>query len=64
MDTLGQGLVIALPILILLCRNPSLGLVTKAKACKGEGQEGSLGVASHALGSVTECEGTNLHAPK
>ncbi len=23
------------------CRNPSLGLVTKARACKGVGQEGS-----------------------
>jgi hypothetical protein len=26
------------------CCNPSLGLATKAKACKGAGQEGSLGV--------------------
>ncbi len=26
------------------CRNRSLGLTTKARACKGVGQEGSLGV--------------------
>jgi hypothetical protein len=26
------------------CRNPSLGLATKARVCKGAGQEGSLGV--------------------
>jgi hypothetical protein len=41
------------------CRNPNLGLTTKARACKGEGQEGSSGVTSHALGSVEECEGMN-----
>jgi hypothetical protein len=34
------------------CRNPSLGLATKARACKGEGQKGSLGVTSHVPGSV------------
>ncbi len=45
-------------------RNPSLGLVTKARACKGVGQEGSLGITSHVLGSARECEGTNLHTPK
>jgi hypothetical protein len=26
------------------CHNPSLGLATKARVCKGVGQEGSLGV--------------------
>jgi hypothetical protein len=46
------------------CRNPSLGLATKARACKGVGQEGSLGVASHVLGSVGKCEGMNPHTPK
>ncbi len=46
------------------CCNPSLGLVTKVKACKGEGQEGSLGVTSHAPKSVGECEGMNLHMSK
>jgi hypothetical protein len=37
------------------CRNPSLGLVTKARACKGAGQEWSLRITFHALG-VKECE--------
>ncbi len=44
--------------------NPNLGLVTKAKACKGAGQEGSMGVTSHALGSIGEFEGMNPHTPK
>jgi hypothetical protein len=46
------------------CCNPSLGLATKAKTYKGAGQEGSLGVTSHAHGSVRECEIMNLHTPK
>jgi len=46
-----------------MCRNPSLGLVTKAKACKVMGQEGSPGVTSHAPGSVGKCEGRNPHTP-
>ncbi len=33
-------------------------------ACKGVGQEGSLGVTSHALESAKECEGMNPHTPK
>jgi hypothetical protein len=45
------------------CHNPSLGLTTKARACKGEGQEGSLGVIFHAHGSVEKCEGMNLTLP-
>jgi hypothetical protein len=32
------------------CHNPSLGLATKARACKVAGQEGSPGVTSHAMG--------------
>jgi hypothetical protein len=44
--------------------NPNLGLVTKARACKGAGQEGSLGVTSHVPESVEECEGMNLHIPQ
>jgi len=32
------------------CRNPRLGLATKARACKVAGQKGSLGVTLHALG--------------
>jgi hypothetical protein len=35
-----------------ICRNPSLGLVTKAMACKGVGQKGSPDVTSHAFGSA------------
>jgi len=46
------------------CRNPNLGLVTKAKACKGADQEGSPGVTSHALKSARECEVMNFHTPK
>jgi hypothetical protein len=46
------------------CRNPSLGLMTKARACKGVGQKGSSKVTYHALGSVGECEGMNPHTPK
>jgi hypothetical protein len=47
-----------------MCRNPSLGLATKVKACKGASQEGSLKVTSHAPGNVGECEGMNPHTPK
>jgi hypothetical protein len=46
------------------CHNPSLGLTTKAKACKGAGQEGSSGITSHVLENAKECEGMNLHTPK
>jgi len=46
------------------CHNPSFRLVTKAKACKVVGQEGSPGVTFHALGSVRKCEGMNLHTFK
>jgi hypothetical protein len=47
-----------------MCWNPSLGLATKAKACKGASQEGSPWFTFHAPGSVGECEGMNLHNPK
>jgi hypothetical protein len=46
------------------CRNLNLGLATKARACKGAGQERSMGLTSHALGSAKECEGMNPHTPK
>jgi len=46
------------------CHNPSLGLATKARACKVTGQEGSSGVTSHVPWSVGKCEGMNLHTPK
>ncbi len=44
--------------------NPSLGFATNARACKVAGQEGSLGVRLHALGSARECEGIDSHTPK
>ncbi len=44
--------------------NPNLGFVTKARACNGAGQEGSMGVPSHALENVGECEGMSFHTPK
>jgi hypothetical protein len=46
------------------CRNPSLGLATKVRACKGVGQEGSPRITSHAPRNVGKCEGMNLHTPK
>ncbi len=46
------------------CHDLNLGLATKAKACKGVGQEESPGVTSHAPGSVEACEGMNPHIPK
>jgi len=44
------------------CRNPSLGLATKARACEGVGQEGGLAITFHALGSANECEGMKPHS--
>ncbi len=50
---------------MIFYHNPSFGLVTKARACKGVGQKGSPGVTSHAPGSAKECElGMNPHTPK
>jgi len=48
----------------MLCRNPSLRFATKARVCKGVGQEGNSKVTSHALGNVRKCEGMNPHTPK
>jgi len=48
----------------LLCHNPSLGFVIKARVCKVAGQERSLGVTPHALRTVRKCEGMNPHTPK
>jgi len=50
--------------IVTFCRNPSFGLMTKAKACKGVGQEGSLRVTFHAPGNVGECDGMNFHTFK
>jgi hypothetical protein len=46
------------------CPNPNLGLMTKARACEGAGQEWTPGVTFHAPRNVGECEGMNLHTPK
>jgi len=51
-------------LLDLPCRNLSLGLATKTRACKGASQVKSSGVTFHALGSARKCEGMNLHTPK
>jgi hypothetical protein len=47
-----------------ICHNLSLGLATKARACKVVGQEGSPGVMLHAPRSARECEGIDPHTPK
>jgi hypothetical protein len=47
----------------VVCRNPSLGLVTKAKACKGASEEGSPRIIFHVPESVGECEGMNTRTP-
>jgi len=38
--------------------------MTKARACKGAGQEGSSKVTPHAPVSVGKCEGMNPHTSK
>jgi hypothetical protein len=38
--------------------------MTKARAYKSAGQEGSPGVTFHAPRSAKECEGMNPHTPK
>ncbi len=46
------------------CHDFSLELATKVKACKGAGQEWSLGVTFHDPENVGKCEGMNPHTPK
>jgi len=46
------------------CRNLSLGLATKARACEGASQVWSLGVTFHVPGSVKKGKGMNSHTPK
>jgi len=46
------------------CHNPSLGLMTNAKAYKGVGQKKNPGFTFHAPRSVGGCEGTKSHTPK
>ncbi len=48
----------------MYCHNPSLGLTTKARACKSVGQERGLGSTSYTPGSARECERMNVHTPK
>ncbi len=48
----------------IFCHNPSLGLATKVRACKGVGQEWSSGITFHVSGNVRQCEGMNAHTPK
>jgi hypothetical protein len=47
-----------------MCHNLSLGLETKARACKGAGQEWSSEVTFHASECLEKCEEMNLHIPK
>jgi hypothetical protein len=47
-----------------VCRDSSLGLMTKIRACEGARQEWSLKVTFHAFKNVGKCEGMNLHTPK
>jgi hypothetical protein len=46
------------------CRNPNLGLATKARACKRVRQEGDPGGTSYIPRSAGECEKMNPHTPK
>jgi len=46
------------------CHNLNLELATKARACKGAGQEGNPGITSHVLESVREYEKMNPHTFK
>jgi hypothetical protein len=46
------------------CYNPSLGLTTKVRACKGASQKCNLGVTFHSPRNVGECEEMNSHTPK
>jgi hypothetical protein len=50
--------------LVMICRNPSFGLATKAKRLQGCGLKGSPGVTSGTPGSVGKREGVNPHTPK
>jgi hypothetical protein len=46
------------------CHNLNFGIATKARICKGAGQEWSSGVTFHAPRNVGECEGMNPNTPK
>jgi hypothetical protein len=46
------------------CHNLSLGLVTRARACKLASQEKSSKIRPYALENARECEGIDPHTPK
>jgi hypothetical protein len=48
---------------IVWCRNPNLGLTTKARGWKAMGQEEDPGVTSHALGSAKSVRAWTLTLP-
>jgi len=52
------------PTLLVICRNPSFGLATKAKGLQGCEPRISPEVTSHTSESVKKCEGVNPHTPK
>ncbi len=49
---------------MIICRNPSLGLTTKARGLQSYKPRGSSGVTPHAPGSVGRCDGVNLYTLK
>jgi len=49
---------------VWICCSPNLGFATKARTCKGVGQEWILGIPFHVPRCVGECEGMNFHTPK
>ncbi len=46
------------------CRNPNLGLATKARASKNAGQEGGPRDTSYTPRNARKCERMNPHTPK
>ncbi len=52
------------PYLDPYCRNPNLGIATKARAYKRARQEGDSGNTSSTPRSARECERLNPHTPK
>jgi hypothetical protein len=47
-----------------ICHDPSFGLATKARACKGVSRKCSLRITFHVPKSVGKYEGMNTHTPK
>jgi hypothetical protein len=45
------------------CHNPSLELATKTRGCKVTGQEGDMGVTSHAPGNAKSARESTLTLP-